>query len=151
MLSQSKLKKKAFQGCSVAISEKLDVSVILPYLNEQGMLTRKDYQTLINRHTSEVEKTEYLIYILPKKTNFFGKFILCLAKSKSGTGHDDIIQALTRLKARLKARLEEDNKNSGKIESSDLQQDEDEEDDENEVKLMTEGNYSYSVLTKRYS
>ena len=127
MLAQSKLEKKAFQGCSVAIFEKLDVSAILPYLNEQEMLTPKDYQTLINTHTTEVEKIEYLIYKLPKKTNFFGKFIFCLCNSKSGTGHHDIIQALTR----LKAKLEEDNKNTGKIESSDLQQDE--EDDDNGV------------------
>ena len=127
MLAQSKLEKKAFQGCSGGICEKLDVSAILPYLNEQGMLTPKDYQTLINTHITEVEKIEYLIYILPKKTKFFGKFILCLCKSKSGTGHNDIIQALTR----LKAKLEEDNKNTGKIESSDLQQDE--EDDDNGV------------------
>ena len=91
------------------------------------MLTPKDYQTLINTHTTEVEKIEYLIYKLPKKTNFFGKFIFCLCNSKSGTGHDYIIQALTR----LKAKLEEDNKNTGKIESSDLQQDE--EDDDNGV------------------
>ena len=78
MLSQSKLKKKAFQGCSVAISEKLDVSAILPYLNAQGMLTRKDYQTLINRYITHVEKIEYLIYILPRKPNFLENLYFAL-------------------------------------------------------------------------
>ena len=134
MLSRFNLEKKALQGCSVTMTEKLDVSTILPHLNEQGMLNLKDYQTLINKHITEIEKIEYLIYILPRKTDFFGKLIFCLCKSKYGTGHDDIIQALTK----LKEKFEVDNKNpfNGRTESSDPQQDE--EDDEDGVKPMIE-------------
>ena len=140
MLSQFNLEKKALQGCSVTMTEKLDVLTILPHLNQQGMLNSKDYQTLINKHITEIEKIEYLIYILPRKTDFFGKLIFCLCNSKYGTGHDDIIQALTK----LKAKLEEDNKNAcnGKTKSYDPQQD---EDDEDEVKPVIEGNYSTLV------
>ena len=125
------------------MTEKLDVSTILPHLNEQGMLNPKDYQTLINKHITEIEKIEYLIYILPRKTDFFGKLIFCLCKSKYGTGHDDIIQALTR----LKAKFEEGNKNvcNGKTKSYDPQQDE--EDDEDGVKpVISRRNHSTLVI-----
>ena len=130
MLSQRKLEKKVFLGCSPAIFEKLDVQAILPYLNKEGMLTTKDYQTLINKFTTEVEKIEYIIYMLPRKSDFFGKFIYCLCMSKSGTAHDDIVEDLHK----LKAKLVEDNKNN-EMGASDQQ--EADEEDENEVKPVT--------------
>ena len=122
------MEEKVFLGCSPIISEKLDVSAILPYLNEQQMLNRKDYQTLINRFITEVDKIEYLIYILPKKSDFFGRFMYCLCMSKLGTGHNDIIKALHKLKAKL-----EENKKNEMEGACDLQ--EADEKDDNKVKI----------------
>ena len=122
------MEKRAFRKCSGIISDKLDISAILPHLNAQGLLTTKDYQTLTNKHSTDVEKAEYLIYKLPRKSNdFFGKFMLCLCESKSGTGHGDIVKALTQ----LKAKLEKDNENNGGIDEGDPQQAD--EEIENEV------------------
>ena len=127
VLSQRRLENKVFLGCSPAIFEKLDVSAILPYLNEKNMLTAKDYQTLINKSSTDFEKIEYLMYVLPRKgDDFFGKFMYCLCMSKPGTGHDDIVKALHN----LKAKLEKDNKNNEMGNASDLQG---AEEDENEV------------------
>ena len=116
------------------MTEKLDVSTILPHLNEQGMLSARDYQILISKYITDIDKIGYLIDILPRKTDFFRKLMICLHNSKYGTGHDDIIQALTK----LKERFEVDNKNpcNGRTESSDPQKDE--EDDEDGVKPMIE-------------
>ena len=130
MLSQRKLEKKVFLGCSSAIFENLDIQAILPYLEREDMLTTKDYRTLINKFTTEVEKIEYLMYILPRKSNFFGKFMYCLCLSKAGTGHDNIVKDLHK----LKAKLEVDNKNN-EMGASDQQ--EADEEDENEVKPVT--------------
>lgn len=59
------------------------------------MLSTKDYQHLKNRYITDVEKAEHLICILPRIDGFFEKFMLCLCNSKIGTGHDDIVKALT--------------------------------------------------------
>ena len=89
------------------ITEKLDISAVLPYLNQREMVTLKDYQFLKNRWITEVEKAEHLICTLPRIDGFFEKFILCLCESKTGTGHNDIVKALT-------ASLNEIKENNGK-------------------------------------
>ena len=127
----SQLENRVFLGCSPAIFKKLDVSAILPYLHEKDMLTDKDYQMLISKSIIDYDKIEYLMDILPRKgDDFFGKFMYCLCMSKPGTGHDDIVKALHR----LKAKLEEDNRNNEMGNASDLQGAE--EEDENKVNLL---------------
>jgi len=94
--SKYQMEKKAFQKCSVTIVDNLDVPVILPYLNSHELLTEKDRQMLLNRALTDFEKAENLLGILPRKDDgFFEKFMLCLCQTKSGTGHDNIVKALT--------------------------------------------------------
>ena len=115
VLSKSEREKLAFKRCSPLITEKLDISAILPYLNQQDMVTLKDFQFLKNRYITEVEKAEHLICMLPRIDGFFEKFMLCLCKSKSGTGHNDIVKELT-------ASLNEIKENNGKGSVPDLSQ-----------------------------
>jgi len=90
------MEKIAFRKCSVIIVECLDISAILPHLNSHGLLTEKDRQMLLNRAITDYEKAENLLDILPRKGDgFFEKFIFCLCKTKSGTGHDNIVKDLT--------------------------------------------------------
>ena len=116
ILPLSELEKRAFLRCSVIITEKLNISAILPHLNAQEMLTMDDYQTLTNKYITDTKKIEHLIYELPRKGNdFFGKFMFCLCESKCGTGHGDIVKALTQ----CKAKLEKDNE---RTDTSDVQE-----------------------------
>ena len=95
-LSKHELERIAFQKCSVVITENLEISLILPHLNAHGLLNEKDLQTLLNTFTTNVDKANYLLGILPRKDHgFFEKFIFCLCQSKDGTGHGDIVKELT--------------------------------------------------------
>ena len=95
-ISKHQLEKQAFQKCSVIITDQLDISEILPHLISHGLLTDKDRQTLLNKVLTSVEKTHYLLDVLPRKdSGFFETFIFCLCQSKNGTGHGDIVKALT--------------------------------------------------------
>ena len=90
--------KLALRQYSVIITQCLHVEAIFPYLMEKNMLTSRDKQILMNNLTPDDDKIAYLLVILPKKgQDFFGKFMLSICESKdgTGTGHDDIIKALT--------------------------------------------------------
>ena len=76
--------------------ENLDIPIILPHLNSYELLNEKDRQTLLNTFITNVDKANYLLGILPRKDHgFFEKFLLSLCESKTGTGHGDIVKALT--------------------------------------------------------
>ena len=95
-VSKHELEKIAFNKCSVKITQNLDIAAVLPHLNSYGLLTEKDLQTLLNKYLTDVEKANYLLDILPRKEHgFFETFIFCLCQSKDGTGHGDIVKALT--------------------------------------------------------
>ena len=85
----------AFKKCSPEISNNLNVQEIFPYLNSQGLLTERDCQILLNYHTTNTEKVNYLLDVLPRKERFFTKFLHCLYQTTSGTGHGDIAMALS--------------------------------------------------------
>ena len=95
-ISKHELEKIAFNKCAVQITQNLDITAVLPYLNSYGLLTEKDRQTLLNKYLTDVEKANYLLDILPRKEHgFFETFIFCLCQSKDGTDHGDIVKALT--------------------------------------------------------
>ena len=51
---------------------------------------------LLNRSITTVEKAQYLLEALPRKsTGSLGKFKECLSKTQHGTGHGDILKALS--------------------------------------------------------
>ena len=93
-LSRRQLERVIFQRYSVEIVENLDVSEIFTHLNSQGLLTRKDRQMLLKDITS-TEKAQYLLDALPRKEEFFDKFLKCVHQTTDGTGHMDIIRALS--------------------------------------------------------
>ena len=95
-MSKHDRERIAFQKCSVTIANNLDIPTILPHLNSYELLNEQDRQMLIHTHYTNVEKANYLLGILPRKDHgFFEKFLLCLCESKTGTGHGDIVKALT--------------------------------------------------------
>lgn len=96
ILSRHQMKKIAFQKCSVIITENLNINVIIPYLNAQGLLTEEDHEILLSFHFTDTKKIQYVLKELPRKGNgFFDKFSYCLHQTKRGTGHGDIVKALS--------------------------------------------------------
>jgi len=89
------VEERLLQECAVIITRKLDISTILSYLLQSGLLTRKDQQFLLNPMRTDDDKVYYLLYNLPRKADgWFDSFLECLRDSKEGTGHKDIVDAL---------------------------------------------------------
>ena len=88
------MEEAAFQNCSVEITKNLDIIEITSHLNACGLLTQNDFQVLINEAITSVKKAHHLLEALPKKDRFFEKFLDCLDKTRNGTGHETIHNAL---------------------------------------------------------
>jgi len=74
----------------------LDIDVIVPHLNANNLLTKDNVKMLTNVSKSQHEKTEYLVYILPRKNyGWFEKFLQCLEQSAEVARHADLVKELT--------------------------------------------------------
>ena len=94
--STHQLERQAFQKCSTKILESLNIAAIQSHLMDQGLLTQREIEIMMNESKTNYDKTMYLISELPRKGDeFFGKFMFCLCNSKTGTGHGNIIKCLT--------------------------------------------------------
>ncbi|XP_065886829.1 uncharacterized protein [Dysidea avara] len=90
------LQMKVLQICSPAIKDMLDISAIVPHLNANNLLTKDNVKMLTNMSKTQQEKTEYLVYILPRKNNgWFEKFLQCLEQSAEVAGHTELVKELT--------------------------------------------------------
>ena len=75
-------------SCWVELSERLDITSVLPHLCSHRLLTTYDREKLINANTTNCEKVNHLLNVLPKKDKgWLTKFLDCLSKSTEGTGH----------------------------------------------------------------
>jgi len=93
--AKQKLEERVLQNCAVEVNQNLDISAIFPQLMSQELLTKEDYETLLNPSSTNVYKVHYLLAILPRKgEGFLRKFIYCLDKTKPRTGHGDIVKVL---------------------------------------------------------
>ena len=93
--AMEELQKTVLQNCSPAIVELLDFTAILPYLCASNLLTDENIRMLRSVSTSQKEKAQYLVYILPRKAEgWFGRFLHCLHQSAKGTSHTDLIKEL---------------------------------------------------------
>ena len=95
MDDQEHLQRLALDECNVAFVNKLDVNAILPHLIAYHLLTNDDRQVLMMYAKTQVEKTQYLLDILPRKSKgWFEQFLDCLRQSRDGTGHGDLVNDL---------------------------------------------------------
>ena len=59
------------------------------------LLTNDDRQVLMNYTRTQVEKVQYLLDILPRKSKgWFEQFLECLRQLSDGTGHGDLVKDL---------------------------------------------------------
>ena len=108
--SKHQQEKKAFLKCSSIVVDNLSIPAIIPLLMEQELVNENDVEILISQHKTKFEKTMHLMCELPRKgEGFFEKFILCLCKSKTGTGHSFIIKSLTTALKEVKGPQPEEN------------------------------------------
>ena len=71
------------------------METIFPYLVQENLLTREDKEKLCGLSptlTSDKEKIDYLVEkVLPKKgKTALSRFVKCLERTASGTGHIDL-------------------------------------------------------------
>ena len=89
------LQKTVLHNCSPSIVELLDFTAIVPYLRASNLLTEENVRMLKNVSISQKDKTQYLVYILPRKAEgWFSRFLDCLRQSTEGTSHGDLIKEL---------------------------------------------------------
>jgi len=76
----------------------LNFDLLLPYLNQCGLLTRNEHEDLINPLHTSVTKANKLVVWLPKKgSRFLYKFVKCLQQSaEECPPHGELADALDR-------------------------------------------------------
>ena len=95
MDEEEKLQRLALEKCNVVFADKLNVSAILPQLIARHLLADDEKQTLIMPGSTNGQKTQYLLDIMPRKEKgWFELFIECLRESSDGTGHRDLVKEL---------------------------------------------------------
>ena len=95
MDEQEHLQRLALEECNVAFANKLDVNAILPHLISYHLLTNDDRQVLMTYAKTQLEKAQYLLDILPRKSKgWFELFLVSLRESTAGTGHGDLVEDL---------------------------------------------------------
>ena len=88
-----KLQEKALHRCHANLRDKLNLTEIIPFLDQQDLLTGDDTHCLWSK--SPAEGVAYLISILPtKRIGWWDKLIDSLERSASGTGHHDLAKCL---------------------------------------------------------
>ena len=70
---------------------------LIPYLQYEDLLTRKELEFLMSTHTTNFDKKQFLLLILPSKgENAYKRFIRCLSQDTEHSGHADLVKMLTR-------------------------------------------------------
>ncbi len=78
--------------------ECMNVQSLLPYLQEQELLTRHEYEKLTQEvHTkTQSEQNHYLLRILPTKgEHAFERFFTCLTQADEHLGHEQLVKILS--------------------------------------------------------
>jgi len=90
------LQRKVLKMCFPAIKNMVDISVIVPHLKSNNLLTKENIKMLTSVSKTQHEKADYLVYILPRKNNgWFEKFVHCLELSAEVARHADLVKELT--------------------------------------------------------
>ena len=74
--------EKILQKYHVELLRQLNVELLLPYLNQHGLLTRDEHEDLINPlHTSATKVNKLLVWLPRKGSRFLYRFVECLQQS----------------------------------------------------------------------
>lgn len=96
------LQRKTLKSCHDILAKKLDVSEVYPLMNQKDLLADEDkHFLLVDTGKSTIAKVNYIIEMLPRKEEWWDKFIDCLRESTSGTAHKLLASTLTSRLKRL--------------------------------------------------
>ena len=88
-----KLQEKALHRCHAKLKDKLNLTEIIPFLDQQDLLTVGDIHCLQSKPPAEA--VAHLISILPtKRIGWWDKLIDSLERSGGGTAHYDLAECL---------------------------------------------------------
>ena len=74
--------EKILRKYHVELLRQLNFDLLLPYLNQHGLLTRDEHEDLINPlHTSATRINKLLIWLPRKGSRFLYRFVECLQQS----------------------------------------------------------------------
>ena len=74
--------EKIFRKHNVELSRLLNIDLLLPYLNQHGLLTRDEHEDLVNPlHTTATKVSKLLVWLPRKGSRFLYTFIYCLQQS----------------------------------------------------------------------
>ena len=87
------------------IRKSVTMNSLIPSLNEENLLTVDDLAILRLSSTTEFEKVDYLVSSLPRKGDFWDKFIRSLRNPDSliGTSHGEVADKLEEEKQKIEA------------------------------------------------
>ena len=87
------------------IRESVTIKSLIPFLNEENLLTVDDLAILSLSSTTEFEKIDYLVSLLPHKGDFWDKFIRSLRHPDSllETAHGEVADKLEEEKQKIEA------------------------------------------------
>ena len=78
-----------------ALTKGLNINAVIPYLNKHDLVTRQEYEILLNDVITTDGKINKLVSWLPTKgPNALERFIICLNESGSGTGHKTLAEKI---------------------------------------------------------
>lgn len=73
----------------------LNLEEIFPHLNQRGLLTQSEKETLKNDYITTHKKIDKLLKWIPTKgSDALARFVICLRNSTDGTGHDELATSL---------------------------------------------------------
>ena len=89
------LQKDVIRISSVAIHKRLNIDEIVPYLNEQGLISAEEMDVLCSPYLLREYKINKLINGLPLKgSDFLRQFLHCLLQTTNGTGHKELANSI---------------------------------------------------------
>jgi len=90
--------EKILQKYHLELLRLLNFDLLLPYMNQRGLLTGNEHEDLINPlHTSVTKANKLLVWLPHKGSRFLYKFVKCLQQSaEECPPHGELADALDR-------------------------------------------------------
>ncbi len=88
--------KKALQSCNHELIVCMNVQSMLPYLQQEALLTTNEYEKLTQAVKTPSEQNQYLLGILPTKgERACERFVKCLSLANEHSGHAHLVTLLS--------------------------------------------------------
>lgn len=95
MESTGEMFRQLLKKCHSSIRDYANLDTLIPYLNEEGLLSQEDLSFLNNKLYQQSHRIDYLIFSLPSKgSDAESRFMKCLENAKDHLGHEELLKIL---------------------------------------------------------